>query len=99
VTTHDATCKTEGQDGVAASLLVGLFHSLQHAGLTRRTLINARLIRQVEIASKFADSRQQSRSLSVCRLPVIDPANFLEDRFWMLSVSTATGHKGLSDLL
>src|SRR5580704_18594269 len=36
VTTHDATYKTEGQDGVAVSFLVGLFHSLQHAGLTRR---------------------------------------------------------------
>src|SRR6202790_3183028 len=32
-TSHDATCKTEGQDGVAVSFLVGLFHSLQHAGL------------------------------------------------------------------
>ena len=30
-----------GQDGVAFSLLVGLFHSLQHAGLSRRTLSNA----------------------------------------------------------
>src|SRR5208283_2483214 len=40
-TSRDATCKTEGQDGVAVSLLVGLFHSLQHAGLTRRTLVNA----------------------------------------------------------
>src|SRR6476660_272460 len=38
---RDATCKTEDQDGVAVSLLVGLFHSLQHASLTRRTLINA----------------------------------------------------------
>src|SRR5271167_958750 len=38
---RDATCKTEGQDGVAGSFLVGLFHSLQHAGLARRTLINA----------------------------------------------------------
>src|SRR5580700_11926382 len=41
VTSHDASCKTEGQDGVAVSFLVGLFHSLQHAGLSRRTLINA----------------------------------------------------------
>ena len=30
--------KTRGQDGVAFSFLVGLFHSLQHAGLTRRSL-------------------------------------------------------------
>jgi len=34
---HDASRKTEGQDGVAVSFLVGLFHSLQHAGLTRRS--------------------------------------------------------------
>jgi hypothetical protein len=40
-TSRDATCKTEGQDGVAVSFLVGLFHSLQHAGLSRRTLIYA----------------------------------------------------------
>src|SRR5580700_873916 len=60
-TSRDAACKTEGQDGVAVSFLVGLFHSLQHAGLSRRTLINAplpeianihcpaRLTRQVEL--------------------------------------------------
>ena len=29
--------KTQGQDGVALSFLVGLFHPLQHAGLSRRT--------------------------------------------------------------
>jgi hypothetical protein len=40
-TPRDASCKTEGQDGVAVSFLVGLFHSLQHAGLSRRTLSNA----------------------------------------------------------
>jgi hypothetical protein len=40
-TSRDATCKTRGQDGVAVSFLVGLLHSLQHAGLTRRSLINA----------------------------------------------------------
>ena len=40
-TSRDVSCKTEGQDGVAVSFLVGLFHSLQHAGLTRRSLINA----------------------------------------------------------
>ena len=40
-TSRDVPCKTEGQDGVAVSLLVGLFHSLQHAGLARRTRINA----------------------------------------------------------
>src|SRR5215469_4792584 len=39
-TSHDASRKTRGQDGVAFSFLVGLFHSLQHAGLSRRTLIN-----------------------------------------------------------
>jgi hypothetical protein len=44
---RDATCKTEGQDGVAGSFPVGLFHSLQHAGLSRRTLINAALTGQV----------------------------------------------------
>jgi hypothetical protein len=31
VTPRDASRKTEGQDGVAVSFLVGLFHSLQHA--------------------------------------------------------------------
>jgi len=40
VTPRDASRKTQGQDGVAVSFLVGLFHSLQHAGLTRRSLIN-----------------------------------------------------------
>ena len=38
---RDVARKTEGQDGVADSFLAGLFHSLQHAGLSRRTLINA----------------------------------------------------------
>jgi integrase len=40
-TSRDASRKTRGHDGVAVSLLVGLFHSLQHAGLSRRTLTNA----------------------------------------------------------
>jgi hypothetical protein len=40
-TSHDTARKTEGQDGVAVFFLVGLFHSLQHAGLSRRTLSNA----------------------------------------------------------
>jgi hypothetical protein len=31
------TRKTQGQDGVAFSFPVGLFHPLQHAGLSRRT--------------------------------------------------------------
>jgi hypothetical protein len=35
---RDVSCKTQDQNGVAASFLVGLFHSLQHAGLTRRSL-------------------------------------------------------------
>jgi hypothetical protein len=43
-TSRDVSCKTEGQDGVAVSFLVGLFHSLQHAGLTRRSLINVRAL-------------------------------------------------------
>src|SRR5262249_35546078 len=34
---RDAVCKTRGQDGVAVSFPVGLFHPLQHAGLPRRT--------------------------------------------------------------
>jgi hypothetical protein len=29
-TSRDVSCKIEGQDGVAVSVLVGLFHSLQH---------------------------------------------------------------------
>ena len=47
--------KTRGQDGVAVSFPVGLFHSLQHAGLSRRTLING-----VESMGR----RNTSRSLS-----------------------------------
>src|SRR5262245_56782154 len=39
-TPHDAACKTRGQDGVAASFPLGLFHPLQHAGLPRRTPTN-----------------------------------------------------------
>src|ERR1039458_3153174 len=34
---RDIACKTRGQDGFAASFPVGLFHPLQHAGLSRRT--------------------------------------------------------------
>jgi hypothetical protein len=47
VTPRDVARKTEGQDGVAVSFLVGLFHSLQHAGLSRRTLINAAVTGQI----------------------------------------------------
>src|SRR5712664_3640399 len=36
-TPRDVACKTQGQDGFAASFPVGLFHPLQHAGLSRRT--------------------------------------------------------------
>src|SRR5580693_3922475 len=54
VTTHDATCKTRGQDGVAVSFLVGLFHSLQHAGLTRRTLINAQSLTTPALSRVFS---------------------------------------------
>jgi len=38
-TTRGASCKTESQDGVAFSFLVGFFDFLQHAGLSRRTPI------------------------------------------------------------
>jgi hypothetical protein len=34
---HDDTCKTQGQDGIAFSFPAGLFHPLQHAGLSRRS--------------------------------------------------------------
>src|SRR5580692_190185 len=34
-TSRDVSRKTQGQDGVAVSFLVGLFHSLPHAGLSR----------------------------------------------------------------
>ena len=37
LTPRDARCKTRGQDGFAFSFLVGLFHSRQHAGSSRRT--------------------------------------------------------------
>ena len=54
-TPRDVACKTEGQDGVAVSFLVGLFHSLQHAGLSRRTLINAGT-GKVELVTSLAKS-------------------------------------------
>src|SRR5215469_9528281 len=53
-TSHDASRKTRGQDGVAFSFLVGLFHSLQHAGLSRRTLING-VTSQVRTGTNFSD--------------------------------------------
>src|SRR5581483_2697328 len=34
---RDIARKTQGQDGFAVSFPVGLFHPLQHAGLSRRT--------------------------------------------------------------
>src|SRR5215831_2138702 len=37
---HDASCKTWGQDGFALSFLVGLLHSQQYAGLSRRSTAN-----------------------------------------------------------
>jgi hypothetical protein len=40
-----ASRKTQGQDGVAFSFLVGLFHSQQHAGLSRRTPVRRQLTR------------------------------------------------------
>src|SRR5271157_5893928 len=36
-TPHGVARKTRGQDGFATSFPVGLFHPLQHAGLSRRT--------------------------------------------------------------
>jgi hypothetical protein len=41
LTSHDARRKTQGQDGLPLSFLVGLFHSLEQAGLSRRTTRNA----------------------------------------------------------
>jgi len=58
-TSRDAICKTEGQDGVAVSFLVGLFHSLQHAGLTRRSLVNAVIV-QVRISTQLSTVRNLS---------------------------------------
>jgi|SRR5579862_2320519 len=40
-TPRDAVRKARGQDGFAFSFLVGLLHSQQHAGLSRRTMKNA----------------------------------------------------------
>src|SRR5215469_8542005 len=51
-----ATCKTEGQDGVAVSFPVGLFHSLQHAGLTRRSLINGKTAELVWLSASNVGS-------------------------------------------
>src|SRR5262252_6825555 len=74
VTPRDASRKTQGQDGVAVSFLVGLFHSLQHAGLTRRSLVNvsalpdARLGNAVEPSGCSARVRQSrfERGRPVC---------------------------------
>jgi hypothetical protein len=46
-TPRDVACKTEGQD-------VGLSHSLQHAGLSRRTLANALTVHVDFQASDYA---------------------------------------------
>ncbi len=62
-TSRDATCKTEGQDGVAVSFPVGLFHSLQHAGLTRRSLINLAVLDNLNRWRRmFTDNKRLSMS-------------------------------------
>jgi hypothetical protein len=58
-TPRDVTCKTEGQDGVAVSFLVGLFHSPQHAGLTRRSLTNAVTEKSFQVSQYPIDDREQ----------------------------------------
>src|SRR5580692_7813927 len=42
---RDDPCKTRGQDGFAFSFPVGLFHPLQHAGLSRRSPVCRRSTR------------------------------------------------------
>jgi hypothetical protein len=44
-TPRGAACKTRGQDGFAVLLSVGLFHPLQHAGLSRRTPVSRPTVR------------------------------------------------------
>ena len=39
-----ASRKTQGQDGVAFSFPVGLFHPLQHAGLSRRVKAGRKIL-------------------------------------------------------
>ena len=69
-TPRDVTCKTEGQDGVAVSFLVGLFHSLQHAGLSRRTLINA----SAQSDARFREYVKAGRVLARVRLSRLNVA-------------------------
>jgi hypothetical protein len=64
--------RLRGQDGVPVSLLVGLFHSLQHAGLSRRTLTNAiNKIGALDVASKgetgsgYSKRRLQSPRMAI----------------------------------
>src|SRR5450631_2544518 len=55
---RDGFRKTRGQDGVAVSFPVGLFHPLQHAGLPRRTTYNA----QPVLLKNSTRSRPQGRN-------------------------------------
>src|SRR5258708_36426836 len=49
-TPRGIACKTRGQDGFAASFPVGLFHPLQHAGLSRRSPCCRQSVRNVNSA-------------------------------------------------
>src|ERR1022692_5228586 len=55
---RDGFRKTRGQDGVAVSFPAGLFHPLQHAGLSRRTTRNARPV----LLKNSTRSRPQGRN-------------------------------------
>ncbi len=64
---RDDPRKTRGQDGFAPSFPVGLFHPLQHAGLSRRSTINAPLI--PESALCWAEARSSWLADSPLRQP------------------------------
>src|SRR5712671_5381642 len=59
---RDVPSKTRGQDGFATSFPVGLFHPLQHAGLSRRSPHSPSLRNNPEKSSR----RSRGRSLQRC---------------------------------
>ena len=70
-TPRDVRRKTRGQDGFALSFPVGLFHSLQHAGLARRTEYHRRS--SLTVASgKRAASGHRRRNVKVKSSPQYD---------------------------
>jgi hypothetical protein len=52
-----AACKTRGQDGIAHSFPVGLLPPLQHAGLSRRWVVNRQFGNNKEIQPQVLQLR------------------------------------------